>query len=302
MIARMIQPGWPTAAVSAIATVAMVGLLLTHWRRLRETTLLPALCWAVVATLAVGGGQVAVHLLSPAASNADLATWQLAAAALTFCPLLAVLGAMRPQHYYWNFIVFSAWAILALPAAETYFINRGQPLEISAARAWFLWIMILLGPVNFAATRFGLSAICLALGQIVLLSSYLPLIQRPITSRPELAGLVIMLFALGLASFAARKQRTTTNPYDRVWLDFRDTFGMLWGLRFAERVNAAAAQYGWDFTLTWSGFRSTATAAPLNQISPEIEPAFRATLVGLLRRFVSADWIAARMGAESELR
>jgi hypothetical protein len=69
----------------------------------------------------------------------------------------------------------------------------------------------------------------------------------------------------------------------------------LWGLRVQERVNAAAALYGWPFLLTWRGFRETATGQPAITFDAATEKALRQTLKGLLRRFVSAPWIGERL-------
>jgi hypothetical protein len=90
----------------------------------------------------------------------------------------------------------------------------------------------------------------------------------------------------------------TINPYNRLWRDFRDTFGLFWALRLQERVNAVAATNDWPLMLGWSGMVDHATGQPLAQIDAAIEPTLRTTIKGLLRRFVSGRWIAARMGSD----
>jgi hypothetical protein len=86
-----------------------------------------------------------------------------------------------------------------------------------------------------------------------------------------------------------------SNPYDRLWREFRDQFGLFWALRLQERVNAVAATENWPFVLTWTGLVERATGQPLLAVDPAIEPALRTTIKGLLRRFVSGAWIAARL-------
>lgn len=243
-------------------------------------------CWSVTeATAALAGGK---------------ATWiaplRLAAVALTFCPVLAVLGAKRPQHAAWSFVVLAFWGILALPAAETFFLQRGQRLEMGDARSWFLWILILIGPVNYLPTRQWLAAALLAIAQAIALSEYLPLIHRPL-----FAGQFLVALMLGcLAPLVARapRCRDVASPYDRLWLDFRDTFGLFWSLRLQERVNAVAATNNWPLVLGWSGIADRETGASLSQFNASIEPTLRTTMKGLLRRFVSNCWIAARMGSD----
>jgi hypothetical protein len=214
----------------------------------------------------------------------------LAATALSFCPVISLIGAKRPQHTAWNFVVGSLWAIVVLPAAETFFLRRGQPLAMGDARGWFLWLLILLGPINFLPTRNWLSAVFLAAGQVVALGQYLPLVRRELTVYPELTGVGLAVAALVAAwtrRFTAAPPRQE-QPYDRLWLDFRDTFGLFWALRVQERVNAAAKQFGWPCELGWSGLGAT-------ELDFATERALRTTMKGLLRRFVNSRWIAQRL-------
>jgi hypothetical protein len=212
------------------------------------------------------------------------------------CPAVSLIGGGRRRA--WNFVVVSLWAIVVLPAAETFFLHPGQPVEMGDARGWFLWILILLGPINFVPTRYWPAALLLAGGQVIALGNYLPLIRRDLVVQPEYVGFFVAVAAI-VAAWARRLTgaptgRTSANPYDVLWLDFRDSFGLLWSLRVQERINAAAKQFDWDFDLTWSGFRNRADGKPLTAIDPSVEPTLRTNFKGLLRRFVSHQWIADR--------
>jgi len=262
---------------------------------LKQTTLLAAWWWTLAAVVVWSGVEAYAALLSPAIAAGRLAPFRLAAMALSLCPMVAVLGAKRPQHTAWQFVVVSLWGILALPAAEAFFLHRGQQLEVGDARAWLLWIVVLLGPINFLPTRRWLASLLVAAGQVVALSRYLALIHRPITPQSELTGLAICVVGLVVALGANRRLRMDANSLDHLWLGFRDAFGLLWGLRVQERVNAVARQNGWDLELTWRGLRNTTDDSPLVAIDPAIESALRKTFTGLLRRFVSTEWIAERL-------
>ena len=87
-------------------------------------------------------------------------------------------------------------------------------------------------------------------------------------------------------------------PIDRVWRDFRDAYGLVWGLRIAERVNASAAMYGWDVALAWPGFIDRQSGRPAAAVPEEAVETVR----GLLRRFVSPEWIEARLSVEVSTR
>jgi hypothetical protein len=292
----VVPAAWP-GAVSVTLTLAIgLAVLLSGRRAIGQTTLLAGWWWTLAALMAWSLVELAAAVASPAAGKAWLPPLRLAAIALSFCPVVALIGAKRPQHAAWNFVVLSLWGIVALPAAEAFFLNRGQRLEMGDARGWFLWILILLTPINLVPTRYWLASLLVAAGQILALSPHLPLLRRAIHSSAELLGLLLCVAALATAWLFWRSERSPTNAYDRLWLDFRDSFGLFWGLRVQERINAAAQQYGWDLELTWSGFRQRNGCAPLTAIDATIEPALRTTFKGLLRRFVSNAWIAQRLG------
>jgi hypothetical protein len=278
--------------VAAVTLVAGLAVLLRYRRSVRQTTLTAAWWWTLAALVGWSGVELAA-----AGSRLSPQWWaplRFAAASLSFCPAVSLIGAKRPQHVAWNFVVLSLWGIVALPAAEAFFLHPGESPSLGAVRGWFLWILILLGPINFLPTRFWLASLLVAAGQVLALSPYLALVRQPLVSHSALLGLALCGLAMVAAALAARRRSIATNPYDRLWLDFRDHFGLFWSLRVQERINAAASQSAWPFELTWTGFRNRQTAAPLPQIDPALEPALRTTFKGLLRRFVSHEWIAQR--------
>src|SRR5262249_36481088 len=150
------------AAACGVALVAGLAILLSQRVQIRQTTLIAAWWWALGAMVAWAGVELAA-LFSPSAGSV-IAPLRLAAHSLSFCPIIAVLGAKRPQHAAWNFVVASLWAIIALPAAEIFFLHRGQQIAIGDARGCFLWILIALGPINYLPTRFWLASLLLAAG------------------------------------------------------------------------------------------------------------------------------------------
>jgi hypothetical protein len=297
----VVPPGWDRAIGVLFALVVGLAVLLSRRRAIGQTTLAGAWWWSVAALAAWSGVELAAAAFGPSIRGALIDSLRLAAMALSFCPIVAVVGAKRPQHGAWNFVVFSLWAVVALPAAEAIFL-RGHRLNVGAAWSWFLWILILLGPINFAATRYWLASWLVAAGQVIALSSQLAVVRRRLLPESELAGLVLCVAGVVVAWLASRRVTAAANSYDRVWLDFRDTFGMLWGLRVQERINAAARQHDWDLELTWGGFRNHTSNAPLAAIDKAVEPMLRTTFKGLLRRFVSNRWISERVSGGPDIR
>lgn len=281
------------AVVAIVATAVGLGILLTQRQTIGQTTLTIGWWWTLVSLLAWSSVEIAAAWHSP--GPAWLAPLRLAAISLSFCPVVALLGAKRPQHRAWNLVVLSLWAIVALPAAEAFFLTPGRRLELGPARGWFLWVLILLLPINFVPTRYWLASLLVAAGQIIALGSQLALVHHSLAPQAELVGLVACACGLSAAWLAFKLEPTTRNRYDRLWLDFRDSFGLFWSLRVRERVNAAARQFGWDVELTWRGFRRPSDGAALGEMDAGIESKLRTTLKGLLRRFVSSRWIAERL-------
>lgn len=288
----------PVAWIGAVVTIAatLVGLCVLIFSRnaVQHTTLRASWWWALLAFVAWSGAALVVECLPESGRLPWLGPVSFAACALSLCPIVAVIGAKRPQHAAWNLVVLSLWMIVALPAAEALFLRFGQSPSLGPGRIWFLRLLILLGPINFVPTRYWLASLLVAGGQLIAFGAEAKL-RVPLPGLSAAAfGLVVCVLGMMAALLAFRKTVAYANPFDRLWADFRDSFGLFWALRVQERVNAAAKQYGWDLELTWQGFRQPGNAAPLAAIPPELERPLSANLKGLLRRFVSSAWIAKR--------
>lgn len=281
-------------------TIAMIlGLSVFAWlgRQLRGTTAVAPVLWSALALISLCGTEMAVGFSSETVAPAWAASLRYCAAVLTFCPPMALLGAKRPQDGAWQFIVFSLWVILCLPVVRSLLFGMGEMAEIHVALSWFLAILIAIVATNHLLTRFAISSVLFTLGQLILFREFLPganLWPSISTASTQLAA--IGLFAASLASvylsWPRQSLKTITAPLDRVWLDFRDLFGAAWALRVAQRINQSSAMYGWNVRLDWHGI----TLLEGDAISPVTETAIRESLKTILRRFVSPEWIRARLG------
>ena len=206
---------------------------------------------------------------------------------------MALLGAKRPQDRGWQFIVLSLWLVLALPSFE--WLLFGRIHEIHPARFWFLVILVGIGTLNGMATRFWPSSLLYCLGQMVLIAPYLPANSAMLfDSAGPLLALCLMTAAWALLAAGWPRAVGNVTRLDRVWLDFRDAYGAVWSLRVAERMNASAASYKWPVTLGWRGFHRRDTHLQSEEVPAAVEESLR----GLLWRFVSPEWIDARLGLE----
>ena len=264
--------------ISALLGSATLLLLMATGRTLRGTTLTAARWWAIGSILFLLSVELIIWLLVP--SGGRQVTLRYVAAIVGFCPMMAVLGAKRPQHTAWQLIVFSLWIVLALPAAEAYFVRRGAAVQIHDTRGWFLWVLIAIGCLNYLGTRNGLAVVMAAVAQVMLLGEHLPLWRRS-TESLDVSIALGLLLAATLLVVVRSNPTPAADRLDRKWAAFRDRFGTFWSLRVAERFNVQATSQGWPLQLGHYGLQS---------VEPEIDEtdvprAAEEFLASLLSRF-----------------
>lgn len=289
----------PPALWVVVLTAASCGQLLYRRRLVQHTTLVGPWLWTLGSVCAIGGA----HLMIAVAHHNNVgenARWEsalvFAAAASSICPLMSLLGAKRPQDRGWHFVVFSLWAILILPVTESLVLRDGQMPDVQGARSWFMLVLIGLGITNFLATRYWFPAILFGVGQLLMLSKSLPLICEFVDASPTITGFACCVLACIVASQLAIRRAPAAGSLDVVWRDFRDAFGLLWGLRVAEQVNVAARTAGWPLTLRWHGFvDERGESLDWNSLPDVTRKSLHQVIQNLLRRFVSSGWIAVRM-------
>lgn len=289
--------GTGAGAALLSGALALVGATALVWRKpaVRGTTLVATLYWGAASLAAISASEILVGLNQSSPPQPWIVPLRFAAAMSSFCPLMALLGAKRPQDRAWQFIVFSLWLILSLPSFE--WLLFGGVGEVHPARFWFLTILMGAGALNGTSTRFWPSSWLVCAGQMALVMPYFYAPQSWLSaSRGPQLGLLAIVLACGLQAVGLPRARTAATRLDRVWLDFRDAFGVVWSLRVAERINAATALTGWPTTLGWRGFRTPdGSPAIVSEMPAAVEESFRT----LLRRFVSSDWIDRRLANET---
>ena len=299
------------AAVVVMVAAAAGGLLA------RGTTAVPAAVWAWAAAVAfaVETGCRAAGLVHDPAAFAAL---RLVVVALSLCPTMALLGAKRPQHGVWQFIVGSLAFVLAMPAVSATLVRPGTMPDVHALQRWFMPLLVVVGWMNFAATRHGPSAALVAIGQLLLLRPFLPFaaeaaVGGPLSAGPMSEGSIsdgvgAVLVALGAMLAAVQSvawpavpraglqgrafgndPAAVADPLAAIggpFLALRETLGAAWTLRIAERFNAVAETRGWPCRLRFIGLEMGG--------DPHDTSWHRDAIRGgraLLRRFVSDDWL-----------
>jgi hypothetical protein len=241
------------------------------WRANRNTSLFQAVHWAMAAWVAWGGAMY-VAMMSGRAETHPVAAY--VALCLTGCAGVAVLGARRPGAGAWNFVVVGLLAVMSLPLVESAFIQK--PL-LDPLRIGFLAATIAVGMLNFLPTRLAPVAVLVASSSAI----HLLLLTGEAEQGADLAWWLLAL-APWLAFFLWLLPPPPDSEFDRIWLNFRDRFGFLWGQRMREQFNRSAASAGWPVILRWHGLRLLAGAEIPDAAA---QTAIVETLRALLKRF-----------------
>jgi hypothetical protein len=275
---------WLTVALAAAVVLASGALL----RRVRGTTLTAPAAWCIAAALAIGLVEFALAWGHVPESSLTASLWRYSAAVGAYCPLMAVLGAKRPQDRGWQWVVASLWLVLLVPAGQALASGAGNRLELFPAWRLLLATMSAMVLLNYLPTRRTLAAIAFAAGQICLMAPYL--MDAPIDRWPLLraTGLASILAAFPLASLCGRRTTTTLakSPLEQDrerWLSFRDAWGAFWALRVMQRINQSAEHGVWPVRLRWDGFAPLADDQIVDDLP--LAAAVEQSMDAVLRRF-----------------
>jgi hypothetical protein len=236
----------------------------------RSTSLLHAVAWTWLAW--VGWGL---------ALASGTKTWGYMALGLTGCAGVAVFGARRPGAVAWNFVVGGLLAAFGLPLAEGALF--GNSVHLGTFRATFLAGMIGVIAMNYLPTRLGVGALLIAAGAGW---EMYRLLEKPVVHQSGFKAADVVLLApwlawAGVVLGCVRDVRLRRSSAERLWLSYRDRFGLAWGLRLREQFNYAANNSSLPVVLTWTRLQPTARAAlPAEPDSPVYE-----TLAALMKRF-----------------
>ena len=292
------------AVTSGVAIIFVILSCCAAWF-VRGSTAVPATLWSAAASLFF-----ALTTLQQATENLDVATLgihRVVVAALSVCPVMSLLGAKRPQHGVWQFIVGALAAVLALPAASAILIHPGSLPDLHILGRFFLPVLVIVGWVNFIGTRRAVAATLVAVGHFGLIWPLLPGIQvdgalpQPTRDLVAISCMTAGVFlALSQAVFTRLRRRLVLAdgvqlPLENAefeyrvntcFLALRETLGAAWTLRLAERFDQMARRRGWPVRLTFQGLQ-------IQEESPEAswEPDAVRAMEALMKRFVSSAWL-----------
>ena len=271
-----------------------------------NTTLMAPWIWAIAASIAVLSATLFVNTVNTvdniASAGAPLLRYL--AAIATCCPVVALLGAKKPQSRAWQWIVGALWIVLSLPAITAITFTH-TTLHLGGVWTSLLWILIFLPVGNYLSTRYFFPAMLAATAQIFLfvdcgsisLWGASPLVSEYSVVSPTATALFLVLLATLTAGYMTPKQSHLFKSGDQtanLWMEFSQLYGILWSRRVADRADKLLDQSGIPIRVGPSHFyarKKDGTWQPIP--GDELPPEVAVTLKNLLIRFVSQHWIDA---------
>lgn len=264
---------------ACIAAVMLTGLLVKARQRVAGTTLAAPANWAIVAAaaIAVFEGIIAVgrgEAMSPFAESALRYT----ASCATLMPMIAVLGAKRPQDRGWPWVVAALWITLLVPVAQLFVAKATGPLELPRFWGIVVGVCIAMGLLNYLATRNLVPALLVAWGQWQMFRSTMFAYAAEVRTYDRLAPVACFALALVAARVFAKYSRSSDGGVNRRWRAFRDGWGAFWALRVMQRLNQSAEAAKLPERLEWSGWKPADGDALSDSGRTQIEQAMDAVL------------------------
>jgi hypothetical protein len=238
------------------------------WAANRTSSLSHAVAWAILTWIS----WTALAFFRTTAWTNYLDALHFVAICLTACSGVAVFGARNPGAGAWNLVVLGLFAVMMLPLAEQLIL--GTP-SLGWVRLIFLAATIALVVLNYLPTCLGSAAGLLGISCALELSRLADPDGTAISDSLALGGLALVPWIAWLAWIVRSRP---LSEFDRLWLDFRDRYGLVWAQRVREQFNRAAANAAWPVRLRWRGLDSDLGPTVANDEAV-------ATLRALLKRF-----------------
>ena len=218
-------------------------------------------------------------------------------AVVSCCPLISILGAKRPTSRVWTwFIIVPLIAVLGWPAVTVLSqFPRFTPLEIQLPVFIGFVLVLVMGVGNYLGSRYALSAFFCGVAILLTLWPLSNLFEGDIASTNYWRAAAALVLGVAMLHGFRQSERLMLeeSPFDKLWFDFCDSFGIVWSMRIQDRINQLAEQEKWSVRLGTEGFNWQKGIALEEQIHSTER--LEQTLRWLLRRFVEPEWIDQRL-------
>lgn len=279
----------------SLPLLLIVALMLRNRQSVvRGSTLVHPWCWMMLALIV----WVTVQMLALDAFGLSVG-WQSRigyfALTMLFAPFVSVLGAKRPGSRVWDwFIVLPMILVLNWPAVASGISDLPEQalnLEGPALMGAIVVLVMVLG--NYFGTTFTPLALLLGGSFLCGLTEFSKILPQVGDQQfvPRIIVSTGLLTTMIVAPVMYRRQTRYRTGYQRVWLDFRDWFGVLWTKRVMDRLNQTAESKKWPVRFGLEGILWQEESALDSGHDAEIEH----TLRWLFRRFTDDEWIDRRL-------
>jgi len=280
---------------ATIGLLTAVPSLLRAWAAVKSTTLRVAWGWLVAGFFlwaVCWGVTILVPITKPALADQ---LWY-ATAIVFLCSGVAVLGARKPGTSVWSwFVVLPLLLVLGWPALMMWGRDfQVSPLQLERPAVLCYALVLVMGYGNYFGTRSTTASLLAATALILLIANSSDLFGSafPETKTCRIGATFCISAAIAIASRQMRRRLLVENALEGLWIDFRDSFGIVWARRIQDRMNQTAQSEKWPVRLQMHGF-VTLSGDMCENLEPanRIEHAFR----WQLRRFVDPAWIDQRL-------
>jgi len=254
------------------------------------------LTWLIVAVVTLPPS-----LLRPWADS----LWFLTAI-VALVPPIAVLGARRPTSRVWTWFVLVplvlvfAWPVLPIVTVGA----RANAFNLEAPVVVGYVLVLVMGAGNYLGLVHTVSALLWMAGLVLVV---LPLCPSTNGAMPDpWSGRTWGTFCLSASGWIAERQaarrlhgQDMRLPFDRLWSDFRELFGIVWAKRVQERFNDDARRSGLKLRLGFQGLEDASGVKANDKIDPGSQTAAEASLCWLLQKFVDPEWVEKRLAPKA---
>lgn len=287
------------SALWVILSVFLVFMLVQSIRLrrgLRGTTLTTTANWGIFTAIAWTAAGVLSAFVFPHNAEVQDQLWYWTAV-VSAIPPIAVLGAKRPGSEAWNFFVLVPLVfVLGWPALTVWTSHGPDALRVETPVLIGFVLVLVMGCGNYIATQLALPAMLYALGVVLVLAPCSTVSAGLGISFQafRISGTVCMLLSVLWSRLILTHRPAATFGPERVWDDFRETFGIVWTKRAMDRINIEfATREQWPAQLGPDGLEWP--TPPTDQQRQHVEARMVYALHWLLRRFVDPDWIDSRL-------
>ena len=179
-------------------------------------------------------------------------------AILMLSPLVCILGARMPGGRAWSgFVVLPMVVVLSWPVLSQSWNMRGtEAIQTGTPAALGFVLVLLMGYGNYFGTANTLSATLYASAILCRMwpSAGWSTAGPPLfvtETLPVLAGLMLHHRIHCLGQWPVKSRLQSAN---RLWVTFRDLFGIVWAKRVMDRMNLFSVRESWRVSLSLDGF------------------------------------------------